>query len=85
MQELRRLTDNMKDIKTIYESPDNGKTVYAREFGSAISTRRQIYKDNNLDWHHYLRNNDWDVLAEKNPAIKEALEKLKVIEVLCNQ
>jgi hypothetical protein len=77
--------DNLKDIKTIYESPDGGKTVYAREFGSEINTRREIYSNNNLDWHLYLRNNDWDVLAEEHPCIKEALEKLKVMESLCSQ
>jgi hypothetical protein len=75
----------MKDIKTIFESPDGGNTVYAREFGSDISTRREIYSDNNLDWHLYLRNHDWDMLAGENPAILEALNKLKVMESLCRQ
>ena len=74
---------NMKDIKTIYESPDGGKTVYAREFGS--NTKRQIYNENNLDWHWYLRKIDWDVLADEHPSIKEALEQLKVLESLCNK
>ena len=75
----------MKDVKLIYESPDGGKTLYSREFGADISTRVQVYKDNNLDWHLYLREHDWDVLADNNPAILEALEKLKVIESLCKQ
>lgn len=79
----QKLTDNIKDIKTIFESPDGGKTVYAREFGS--DTRRQIYIENNLDWHLYLRNNDWDVLAKEHACIKEALEQLKVMESLCRQ
>ena len=74
---------NLKDIKTIFESPDGGKTVYAREFGADIDTRTQIYKDNNLKWHLYLRDYDWDMLAEEHPSILEALEKLKVIETLC--
>jgi len=77
------LLDDMKDVKTIFESPDGGKTVFAREFGS--NTRRQIYTENNLDWHLYLRSNDWDVLAEEHPCIKEALEQLKVMESLCSQ
>lgn len=74
---------NLKDIKTIFESPDGGKTVYSREFGADIDTRTQIYKDNNLKWHLYLRDYDWDMLAEEHPSILEALEKLKVIETLC--
>ena len=73
----------MKDIKTIYESPDGGKTVYAREFGS--NTKRQIYQENNLDWFAYLRSRDWDVLADDHPSIKEALEQLKIVESLCNK
>jgi hypothetical protein len=77
--------ENMNDVKTIFESPDGGKTVYAREFGSDITTRREIYKDNNLDWHLYLRDNDWDMLALEHPSILEALEKLKVMETLCKK
>ena len=76
---------NLKDIKTIFESPDGGKTVYAREFGAYIDTRTQIYKDNNLKWHLYLRDYDWDILATENPIIKEALEQLKVAEALCRR
>jgi hypothetical protein len=76
---------NLKDIKTIFESPDGGKTVYAREFGADIDTRTQIYKDNNLKWHLYLRDCDWDILATENPIIKEALEQLKVAEALCRR
>lgn len=73
----------MSDIKTIFESPDGGKTVYAREFGS--STKRQIYTENALDWHLYLRSHDWDALAETHPGILEALEHLKVLETLCTR
>jgi len=76
---------NLKDIKTIFESPDGGKTVYARTFGADITTRREIYKDNNLDWHLYLRDNDWDMLALEHPSILEALEQLKVVETLCKK
>jgi len=77
--------ENMNDVKTIYESPDGGKTVYARTFGADITTRREIYKDNNLDWHLYLRDNDWDMLALEHPSILEALEQLKVVETLCKK
>lgn len=28
--------------KVIFESPDKGKTVYAREFGSKASTRKLV-------------------------------------------
>ena len=76
---------NFKDVKQIFESPDGGKTVYARTFGADITTRREIYKDNNLDWHLYLRDNDWDMLALEHPSILEALEQLKVVETLCKK
>jgi hypothetical protein len=75
---------NLSDVKQIFESPDGGKTLYAREFGSAIESRRLIQTDNTLQWHLYLREHDWDVLAEENPAILEALNELKVLEALCN-
>jgi hypothetical protein len=74
--------DNLKDVKTIYESPDGGKTVYARQMGS--SERRLVITDDTNNWRYYLRHKDWDTLAKENPAIHEALEQLKVLETLCN-
>jgi hypothetical protein len=74
--------DTMQDIKTIYESPDGGKTVYARQMGS--DKRRIIMTDDSENWRYYLRYKDWDELAKENPAILETLEKLKVLETLCS-
>ena len=74
--------DTMKDVKTIYESPDGGKTVYARQIGT--NERRLIISDDSENWNYYLLHKNWDELAKENPAIKEALEQLKVLETLCN-
>jgi len=74
--------DNLKDVKTIYESPDGGKTVYARQIGT--NERRLIVTDDTENWRYYLRYKDWDTLAIENPAIRETLEQLKILETLCN-
>lgn len=71
--------------KYIYESPDGGETVYAREFGSterklvgqsskARSLVDQI-KEDKL-WGNIRR------AAETNPALQEALERVKIIYFL---
>jgi len=73
----------LKGIKEIFESPDGGKTVYARELGT--NNKRLIYKDYSNNWNEYTRCIDWDCLAAKNPAILETLEKLKMLEKLCNE
>ena len=38
-------TETPKKLPKIFESPDNGKTVYERDFGADPSTRRLIKKD----------------------------------------
>lgn len=70
---------------TIYESPDGGKTVYAREHGS--STRVLIRKDNTADEIQQaikLREKLLDVilLSKTVPALKEQLDKLEMIYAL---
>jgi hypothetical protein len=72
----------MKDVKTIYESIDGGKTIYARQLGSEES--RLVITDDTNNWRYYLRYKNWDTLANENPAIQETLEKLKILESLCN-
>ena len=65
----------------IYESPDKGKTVYARKLGS--SDRKLVRADNFEEWNGFTMRYDWDGLAAKHPAILEKLEELKVLARLC--
>ena len=61
----------------IYESPDKGKTVYAREFGK---TERQLVSADIQDpytqiylWHDIVH------AARDNPALQEALDQALLI------
>lgn len=70
---------------TIYESPDGGKTIYAREFGS--SDRVLIRSDGMLDKMEQakkLRDKLLDIalLSKTVPALKEQLDKLETIYLL---
>ena len=68
----------------IYESPDGGKTVYARVSGS---TERKLIRSryDNDQWNDFTFRYDWDYMAEQYPAIREKLEELKVLTLLCNE
>lgn len=69
----------------IYESPDGGKTVYARERGSL--NRHLVYTDavwkseeeKKLRWTR-LKAAVW--LAEHDPTINDALSKLEMLITL---
>lgn len=70
---------------TIYESPDGGKTIYAREHGS--SNRVLIRTDNTIDELERakkLRDKLLDIimLSKTVPALKEQLEKLEMLYTL---
>ena len=66
----------------IYESPDGGQTVYAREFGSkerklvgeslSVKTNRELMQESQL-WH------DIRVAARDNPTLQEALDRVIII------
>ena len=66
----------------IYESPDGGQTVYARESGSkerklvgeslSVKTNRELMQESQL-WH------DIRVAARDNPALQEALDRVIII------
>ena len=66
----------------IYESPDGGQTVYAREFGSkerklvgeslSVKTNRELMQESQL-WH------DIRVAARDNPALQDALDRAIII------
>ena len=62
----------------IFESPDGGKTVYAREVGS--TARREVKRD--YDLHARIKEDElWGNIrraAETNPTLQEALERVKV-------
>ena len=64
--------------KYIYESPDNGKTVYRREAGSVI--REMLTSPSKPDdlfrYAEFVQIID---LSYKNPALKKALENLLII------
>jgi hypothetical protein len=67
----------------VYESPDGGKTVFARHAGS--SERRTVKQGTYEEWNGFALRYDWDGLAERHPAILEQLERLKVLVELCNK
>jgi hypothetical protein len=72
----------------IHESPDGGRTIYAREFGT---TERRLVgyspdmieqlekKDREFQWLAILD------LAEKTPALQEAVDRVKVIYELSKE
>lgn len=78
------MKDSLNDIKQVFESPDGGKTVYARNIGDDFSKRRLIHKDDR-DWRDYINSINWDDLAKEYPAVKDKLDELKIIETLCKK
>jgi hypothetical protein len=67
----------------VYESPDGGKTVFARHVGS--NERRVVKQNAYEEWNGFALRYDWDGLAERHPAILEELQRLKVLAELCNK
>lgn len=71
------MVKNIED-KYIYESPDEGKTVYRREVGSV--TREMLSSPSKPDdlfrYAEFVQIID---LSYKNPALKKALENLLII------
>lgn len=76
---------NLKQQR-IYESPDGGNTVYARIPNMTLRQHRVKIKDDGftLPYTDFMLR-DWDELADKHPAIRDQLEKLKVVVELCNE
>jgi hypothetical protein len=62
----------------IYESPDNGKTIYAREKGSSEKTivgyQYDLFEE--VNWHEIALD------ARSNPALQKALERAIMIHKL---
>jgi hypothetical protein len=75
----------LKKGAMIYESPDGGKTIYARKFGS--SDRVLIRTDTaveEMEQAKKLRDKllDMVILSKTVPALKEQLDKLETIYLL---
>lgn len=78
------------NIPLIYESPDGGKTVYAREFGS---NHKQLvgyrYDINNShvntkspgqqDYEDHILWNEIRQAAKTNPTLHKAMERVKLL------
>ena len=72
------LTHSMESSGYVYESPDNGLTVYKREIGS---TKRilvsqspiTVLNKRHLEWHKILE------ASQTCPALAEAVEKAETI------
>jgi hypothetical protein len=73
-------------MPNIYESPDGGKTVYVREFGSPTRVMTQSSIEDKLK--SLVKNNEerqWrDILraAETNPVLAEMLAQVKILYLL---
>lgn len=69
------------DSNLIYESPDNGQTIYARKQGS--SDRTLIYKSPEIRaedrWYKLKKIVD---MAQHDPVIEDALSKLEMVYAL---
>lgn len=61
----------------IFESPDKGKTVYRKKLGS---NERELYiRDNNPVAINYGMWGDIIRAAVDNPALQEAIDRVKII------
>lgn len=61
----------------IYETPDEGKTVYRREIGGV--TRELLTSDNPNDLFRYAEFVKIIDMSYKSPAVKKALDNLLLI------
>lgn len=62
--------------KYIYESPDNGNTVYRRRIGEI---ERELYIKKEPDLFTYAEIEEIKNLSKTNPALKKALDNLLLI------
>ena len=69
----------------IFESHDNGITVYKRVPGSLIKELVKVSFDVGDQWNKRLRHYDWDSLAEDFPSIEEKIQELLVLAELCKK
>ena len=65
----------------IFESPDNGETVYAREAGSVDCTLHSESEKKKSLHDQMMEDQLWGNIrraAETNPTLQEAIERVKV-------
>ena len=73
----------------IYESPDGGATIYRRKIGDPVN-QRELHKrsQKSLDLEKSLKHNKlWGEIhraAEKDPVLKEMLDKIEIYHHLKN-
>ena len=67
----------------IYESPDRGKTVYARELGHM--DRNLIKGDTSDPYEHLYLWHDIVAASETNPALRELLDQAIMIYKLSKE
>jgi hypothetical protein len=75
-------------MATVFESPDKGETVYVREEGSASRTLYSESEKKKSLHDQIMESILWDNIhraAETNPALQEALDRVKVIYYLSNE
>ena len=69
------------NTKYIYESPDGGKTIYAREFGSyerkLIGAEYPISRK--INWQ------DIELEAKSNPALQTAIDRVILVYTLSKE
>jgi len=66
-----------------YESPDQGKTVYRRKMGQPHD-RRQMIDNEDFFSVQWIYNQHW-VELQKNPAVRDCLDRLKVMVELARE
>lgn len=72
------------NINYVYESPDNGKTIYAREIGS--NEKKLIGYQYNTDFkQQQILFENILIAAEHDEQLKTALENVKIIYYLSKQ
>jgi hypothetical protein len=67
---------NIQSPEYIYESPNNGDTVYRRKLGE---TERELYIQKEPDLFTYADIREIKELSKTNPALKKALDNLLII------
>ena len=77
----------MKNTNLIYESPDGGKTVYVREPGSAVQSRKLHWESDDVkDLRETMMEDKlWGEIhraAKTNVALADILEQAKIVYAL---
>jgi hypothetical protein len=67
---------NIQSPEYIYESPNNGDTVYRRKLGE---TERELYIQKEPDLFTYADIREIKELSKTNTALKKALDNLLII------